>query len=271
MHEADDVVGGLSHHRIAGVRRLEHLADRPVGRHVTGRKSTSVRGTITSRSARSPAAKTSSTICRSSSEMVVEPLTSARISSSLTSSRPGRRIAAEQPDEDVGRGAQEPDHRPQHRGDEVDQRRQGERDRLRALQGEPLGSQLADDDRHVRDEHGDQDQRDGGGHPCGESGPHQHSGEASESRSAPKAAARKPNSVTPICTADRNTVGIVVESSDRLAALAAVGQLPDLAVAQRDQGHLGGDEHASDAHQHQDQRNVEQDRVHRGQVILGSR
>ena len=51
---------------------------------------------------------------------------------------------------------------------------------------------------------------------------------------------------------------------DRLATLASVGQLLDLAVAQRDQRQLGGHEDALDDDQDQDQRDVEQNSAHRG-------
>ena len=69
---------------------------------------------------------------------------------------------------------------------------------------------------------------------------------SSASVAPPKAADRKPDRVTPICTAERKRLGFSVEPGHRLAALAPVGQLADLALAQRDQRHLGSGEDAAD-------------------------
>ena len=67
VHEADDVVGGAADHRVARVRLVGDAARPPCTTGIAAsRKSTSVRGTITSRICRSPASKTSSTIWRSS-------------------------------------------------------------------------------------------------------------------------------------------------------------------------------------------------------------
>ena len=60
----------------------------------------------------------------------------------------------------------------------------------------------------------------------------------------------------------QEAVGVVVQPGDGPSALAAVGQLLDLAVAQRDQGHLGRDEHAAGHDEQEDDEDVEQGLVH---------
>ena len=82
MRSGDPSVTG---YRECGAPRTSRWAS-PMGISA-GRKSTSVRGTITSRSERSPASNTSSTMRRSSLPSVDEPTTMARISSSVTASR----------------------------------------------------------------------------------------------------------------------------------------------------------------------------------------
>ena len=111
VEEADHVVGRLPHHRIARVRRLDHLADGTMCRHVTGQEvDLGTRHHHLAERALAGGEDVVDDLPLLVAEMVVEPLTMARISSSLTSSRPAR-VAAQQPDEDVGRGAEEPDHR----------------------------------------------------------------------------------------------------------------------------------------------------------------
>ena len=86
------------------------------------RKSTSVRGIITSRICRSPASKTSSTIRRSSSPSVSWVLTSSRSSSSDICSLLRVRVTPDQAYDDVGGGREQPDHRPGDPRDPVDRR-----------------------------------------------------------------------------------------------------------------------------------------------------
>ena len=57
-------------------------------------------------------------------------------------------------------------------------------------------------------------------------------------------------------------MGFSVSRAIVSTALAPVGQLPDLAVPQRHQGHLGRGEDAADQDEDQDQRDVEQHRAH---------
>ena len=69
-------------------------------------------------------------------------------------------VAAEQPDDAVGRLRQQPDHRPEGAGQSVERRREQCRCRLGALQGQPLGRQLAEDERDERDDQGHADDPD---------------------------------------------------------------------------------------------------------------
>ena len=76
--------------------------------------------------------------------------------------------------------------------------------------------------------------------------------------------------MTPIWTADRNRFGSWASLRRPLAALAPLRQRPDLAFAQRDQGHLGGREEATDENNDQDNENVPADAVHVWIPDLGS-
>ena len=83
-----------------------------------------MRGTMTSLTARSPAANTSSISRRSSEDSDSWAATSPRSSSSPIGSRAARGIATEQPDDDVGRLGQQPDDRAEEPGDPVQRRRE---------------------------------------------------------------------------------------------------------------------------------------------------
>ena len=106
VHEADDVVLRLAEHRVARVRQLDDDRGRPcTPACVASRNSTSVRGTITSRTSRSPASKTSSMSSRScgvSARLRGEDAAQLVLADELLV---GVRVAAERAHQQVGRGA----------------------------------------------------------------------------------------------------------------------------------------------------------------------
>ena len=70
-----------------------------------------------------------------------------------------RRVAAEQLDDQVGALGQQPDQRPGDHGEPIDHRSGYQRHPLGTLQREPLGRQLAEDQREEGDDQGDGDDR----------------------------------------------------------------------------------------------------------------
>ena len=76
----------------------------------------------------------------------------------------------------------------------------------------------------------------------------------------PKAADRKPDRVTPICTADRNRLGLAVSSATVRPRLPRSASCLTWDLAQRHQSHLRGGEHAADEDEQQDQQDVADDR-----------
>ena len=73
------------------------------------------------------------------------------------------RVAARQPDDEVAAAAEQPDERAGQPGERVHGDRGHPRDAFRPLQGDALGRQLAEHERHVGDDHCDGDEREGGG------------------------------------------------------------------------------------------------------------
>src|SRR5580704_13734272 len=110
---------------------------------VAGRNSTSVRGTSTSRTWRL--------------------VPGDKVAQLLVGHDPaaGRRVAAEQLNHQVGGLGQQPDQRPGDHGEPVNYRAGYQRHALGALEGKPLGRQLAEDQREEGDHqgHGDHRQR----------------------------------------------------------------------------------------------------------------
>jgi len=157
---------------------------------------------------------------------------------------------------------QQPDHRAQHPGHHVDDRSHREGDALGALEGDPLGRQLAEDEAEERDHDGDRDQRrgprDGLGHPpvlqdrfevLGQGGGAERGRKESRQRHAD-------------LQGRQEGVGVVGEPGHRLPASPALLHRPHLAVPQRDQRQLGGREQPTDQDEDQDQRDVDPDVAH---------
>jgi hypothetical protein len=82
-----------------------------------------------------------------------------RISSVLTSCRPGVRVTAGQPYHQVGGLPQQPHRRPGEPGQQVQRPGGQQRPTFGALHREPLGRQLTDDQGHERQHHRHQHDR----------------------------------------------------------------------------------------------------------------
>ena len=74
---------------------------------------------------------------------------------------------------------------------------------------------------------------------------------------APNEADRKPESVTPICTVDREGVRVTCDFGDFGAASVLLLHLLDLRAAQRDHCQLGAGEHGTDNEKYKNQEDVQ--------------
>ena len=216
VHDPDDLVHGLADDRVARVRLVEHVAG---GRRrvsvSAGRNSTSVRGTIT------PAE-----LAVGGPEHVGEHPALLGVQLAVGADHvaqlllgdllaPCSRVEAEHPHEQVGRRRQQPDDGAAISATTVEHRRRRRARSLRALQGEPLGHELAQHQRQVGDERRHGDERDRCPR-CRAAGPTPSSTSPSGSDrvAPPYAEAKNPASVTPTCTEARN----------RLESAAAAGR-----------------------------------------------
>ncbi len=162
-------------------------------------------------------------------------------------------VAAEEADEQVGRERQQPDDRCHHGGELAERRREELGDPHRALQREPLGHELTEDQRQVRHDEGGHDQRhrvgrrgaealeDGREGRCERRGT-EGGGEEARHRDADLHGREEP-------------VGVAGEGGDRVPAAPLGVEALHLSGAQRDQRDLGRREHTA----HQDERENEQD------------
>ena len=165
VDEADDLVGGAAHDRVARVRLVAALAHGLVDVH--GRVEEVDLGARQHHLAQLPVTDVEDVLDDPSllgAERLVASMTMLRSSSAEISSRPSGRVAAEQPDDDVGGAREQPDHRTHDPCDEVDDRRHGEGDALGALQRQALRRELAEHEGEERDHHGDRHQGQGSGH-----------------------------------------------------------------------------------------------------------
>jgi hypothetical protein len=261
VQEADDVVLRAAHHRVAAVRLLDGLLDGRLTVTDASRNATSVRGSITSRSWRSPGGED---LVDELALVLGERLVRRHHVAQLLlgdGPRPARWGHPGQPYDEVGALAEQPDDRPEQRGDAVDQRGEPLRRALRALQAQALGGELAEHQRGVGDEQDDHDERRAVGQPARHAGPRVVPQRA-DSRLAPKAADRKPARVTPICTAARKRLGSLLSLATRAP------RRPRSAIAftcdsrRRHDARSRGGEDAADEGEREHDRDVGQDVAH---------
>ncbi len=167
-----------------------------------------------------------------------------------------RRVAAEEPDDEVGALGQQPDDRPGQRGDAVQRRRERHRDALGALQRQPLRGELAEDQREVRDDQRHEDQGHRVGRPCRQaSGCQQVRHRHGEPRGA-EGGRQEAGEGDPDLHCGEEAVGVLDEPGDALTAPATGRQGLGLPLAQADQRQLGGGEHPADEDEDQDEGDV---------------
>ena len=118
---------------------------------------------------------------------------------------------------------------------------------LGALQRQPLGCELAEHEREVRDHHRDGDEGDGARDPGDSPHPTNHGSREGAICAAPKPADTKPARVTPTCTAARNRFGSAVRARQPTPPSTGLREPLDLALAQRHQRDLRSGEEPPDA------------------------
>ena len=169
-------------------------------------------------------------------------------------------IAAEQGDDQVGALGQQPDHRPGQHGDPVQQRRRQQRQRGRALQRDPLGRELAQDQAEEREADGHHDERD-----RARPGrrqvilPGQPGLEETGQGLGPVRAGEQGGQGHADLHGGEEPVRVLGQARRSLAPPPALGQRPDLAFAQRDEGHLGAREEPPDEDDDEDDNDVQHD------------
>ena len=172
-------------------------------------------------------------------------------------------ITAEQGDDQVGALDQQPDHRPGQHGDPVQQRRGQQRQRGRALQRDPLGRELAQDQAEERDADGHHDERD-----RARPGrrqvilPGQPGLEEAGQGLGPVRAGDQGGQGHADLHGGEEPVRVLGQPGGPLAPPAALGQRPDLAFAQRDQGHFRACEEPPDEDDDEDDDDVQDDLAH---------
>jgi hypothetical protein len=163
---------------------------------------------------------------------------------------PGPRVQAEHPHDDVGRRRQQPDDRARQCGHAVERRGDQQRDPLAALQGQPLGDELAEHQRQVGDEGRHGDERDGARDwhtPRDE-----HLAQRLRQGRPAVRGGEEPREGHPDLHGREEPVRVDTQLPDAVPPLA--GQPVDLAVTQRDNRQFGSREVAADQHEHQDER-----------------
>ena len=262
VQEADDVVLRAAGHRVARVRRLRGLLDRPAQRHAGLEE-----GDLGARQHHL------AQLALPRREDVVDELALVLGQRLVGRDQTAQlvladglalavRVAPEQAHHDVGALGQQPDDRPEQHRDPVEQRREQQRDPLGALQREPLGGQLAEDEGEVADDEGDQDQRDGVGRALGKTGVGQQAGDGHREPGSTEGGRQEARQGDPDLHGRQEAVGAREQPGDPGAPLALVGQRLGLRLAQGDQGELGGGEDAAHQDEHGDQHQVQDGHVH---------
>ena len=172
------------------------------------------------------------------------------------------RIAAQDRDDQVGRRGQQPDDRPGQGGDPVKQRRGQRRQPGRPLQPDPLGRELAEDQAEEGDADGHHDERDRARPGRRHMLPDQPRLQQVRERRGAVAAGDQRGQRHADLHGGEEPVRVLRELGRLLAPLAALGQRPDLALAQRNQGHLRGREEPPDADDDEDDNDVQDDLAH---------
>ncbi len=169
------------------------------------------------------------------------------------------RVAAEEAHDHVRRGGEQPDHRPHEVREAVEHGRDAVREAGVPLDSEPLGRELAEHERKVGDHQREQQRRDRG-REAGLQAPRleQRDDRRRDRRGAVRGRREAGDGHADLHRREEG-VGVAGERGDLLAAAAAGGEGVELALAEGDERHLGGGEHAADEDEHHDQDDVEEE------------
>jgi len=173
-----------------------------------------------------------------------------RTSSSVTGSRWALGSPPGQPHQQVGRPRQHPDQGP---GDQRDggQGAGGQLGpALGALQGDPLGGELAQHQRHIGEHDGDHHDRSRLSRPTKEA---QRLDQRLGQRHGRDRRGQEPGQGDPDLDGGQELVGVASQPGHQPAPAALGLQAPQLALPQRDEGDLAAGEGRVDQHQHHDQ------------------
>ncbi len=177
------------------------------------------------------------------------------------------RVAAEQPDHQVGGTAEQPDRRAQHHRHDVDHRRRQQGDGVGALEADPLRGELAEHQRDVADHQGQPDQGGGVGDALGQPGPDEQRGHLAGQGVGAERGGEEAHAGHADLDGRQEAVrvGGEVRGPGRPPGAACL-QRPDLSLAQRDQRDLGDVEQAAQDDEDEDERGVLDGFVHSGPV-----
>ena len=272
MQEADDVVLRGAGDRVARVRLLGGLAQRPLQRHA-GVEERDLRARE-HHLAQLPLPRGEDVVDELALVLGERLVGRHHVAQLLLRDRRALRlrVTAEQSDDDVGALGQQPDDRARQRGDAVERRGERHGDALRPLQREPLGRQLAEDQREVRDHHRHEDEgqrvRGPGRHACvSEQVRHRHREAGGTERRRQEAGERDAD-----LDRGQEAVGVLDEPGHARPALAPGGERLGLTFAQADERELGGGEDTADEDEDEDEGDVHPGvahGVHRLQVGSG--
>ena len=167
-------------------------------------------------------------------------------------------VAAEDGDHPVGRHGQQPDDRPGQRRDPVQERRGQQGQPRRPLQREPLGREFAQHQADERDAHGHDDERQrrrpARRHVLADQPRLEESGQG---RGAVGAGDQGGQGYADLHGGEEPG-RVAGQPRGALAALAPLGQRSDLALAERNEGHLRTREESPDAHDDHDDEDVQE-------------
>ncbi len=262
VHEADHVVGGAADDRVARVRLVQRLLGGPEHRrrgvqevdlgardhHLADLPVTGLEDVLDDPS-----------LLLAQGLVGVDEVAQLLVGHLLAL---GVRVAADQPDHDVGRDRQQPDDRTRDLGDPVDGRAERQREALGALQREPLGGQLAEHQGDVGDRDRDQHQRDDVGGAGRHAPVDQLRRQVAGERRATEGGGQEAGERDADLDRGQEAVGVRRQPRDGLAPTPSSRHRSHLAVAQRHQRDLGSREHAADEDEDDDKPDVRERAVH---------
>ena len=178
----------------------------------------------------------------------------------------GLGIASEQPEDDVGRDAEEPYDRAEEGRDGGQGAGDEAGDRLGGLQGDPLGDELSEDDRQVGDgdRHEDEGERRGprGAHsPFAEDGGHD-----GRDLGSPEGGREEPRDGHADLDGGEEAIGVLSQPLDGPPRRPPRRHLLDLGLPQRDERHLRSREEPADEGEQHNEQDVLREWIHRSIV-----